>query len=183
MNFRSRGIVTRTLSLSLLCIVPIVDCMSDFYECTHDGKQFILLPFLLAGLLSCSHDNRGIVLIDADNFKTTESGKPVDLYTLESKNGLVMQVTNFGAHVVSLWVPDRDGRYDDVVLGHKSLDEYIDYRGERFISCVVGRYANRIANGQFTLDGITYNVPKTTTGRVCTVGSKGWTRWCGMSIR
>lgn len=112
-------------------------------------------------------------MIDADNFKTTESGKPVDLYTLESKNGLVMQVTNFGAHVVSLWVPDRDGRYDDVVLGHKSLDEYIDYRGERFIGCVVGRYANRIANGQFTLDGITYNVPKNNNGQSLHGGLKG----------
>lgn len=111
--------------------------------------------------------------MNADSFKTTESGKPVDLYTLESKSGLVMQVTNFGAHVVSLWVPDREGRYDDVVLGHKTLDEYIDYQGERFIGCVVGRYANRIANGQFTLDGVVYNVPKNNNGQSLHGGLKG----------
>ncbi len=136
-------------------------------------KKQLVLPFLFLSLFSCNKAEKGIVLMDAENYTSTIDGKPVELYTLESENGMVMQVTNFGAHVVSLWVADKDGKYDDVVLGHKTLDEYIDYQGERFVGCVVGRYANRIADGKFTLNGITYNVPKNNNGQSLHGGLKG----------
>ncbi len=133
----------------------------------------LFLPLILLGLLSCGDDGSEIALMDAKNFKMTIEGKPVDLYTLKSESGMVMQVTNFGAHVVSLWTIDKKGEFGDVVLGHKSLDEYIDYKGERFIGCVVGRYANRIANGKFVIDSVAYNVPKNNNGQSLHGGLKG----------
>ena len=133
----------------------------------------LFLPIILLGLLSCKNDGSDIILMNADNFKTTIDGKSVDLYTLKSESGMVMQVTNFGAHVVSLWTADNKGAFDDVVLGHKSLDEYMNYKGERFIGCVVGRYANRIADGKFVIDSIVYNVPKNNNGQSLHGGLKG----------
>ena len=133
----------------------------------------LFLPIILLGLLSCKNDGSDIILMNADNFKTTIDGKSVDLYTLKSESAMVMQVTNFGAHVVSLWTADNKGAFDDVVLGHKSLDEYMNYKGERFIGCVVGRYANRIADGKFVIDSIVYNVPKNNNGQSLHGGLKG----------
>ena len=133
----------------------------------------LFLPIILLGLLSCKNDGSDIILMNADNFKTTIDGKSVDLYTLKSESAMVMQVTNFGAHVVSLWTADNNGAFDDVVLGHKSLDEYMNYKGERFIGCVVGRYANRIADGKFVIDSIVYNVPKNNNGQSLHGGLKG----------
>ena len=91
-----------------------------------------------------------------ENFKAVVDGKPVSLYTL-TNGDLTMQVTNFGARVVSLWTPDRDGKMADIVLGYDKLDRYVNNTGERFLGAVVGRVANRIDSGRFTLDGKEYN--------------------------
>ena len=120
----------------------------------------------------CAADRNGVQLIPAANFDTVVDGKPVALYTL--RNGdLIMQVTNFGGRVVSLWVPDRDGNYADVELGYDNIDNYIDNPGERFLGAVVGPYANRIAGGRFVLDGKAYNLPKNNNGQTLHGGLKG----------
>lgn len=112
-------------------------------------------------------------LLDASAFTRTVDGKPVTLYTL--RNGdLTMQVTNFGARVVSLWTPDRTGAFEDVVLGYENLDRYLDNRGERFLGAALGRYANRIAEGRFTLDGKEYTLPLNDKGRTLHGGVKGF---------
>lgn len=111
-------------------------------------------------------------LLNKSAFDTSIDGKQVSLYTL--KNGdITMQVTNFGGRVVTLFVPDKNGKYEDVVLGFDSIDKYVHNAGERFIGPVVGRYANRIAKGQFTLDGITYNLPINNNGQSLHGGLKG----------
>lgn len=126
----------------------------------------------MAALTACgAADN--VKLVDARNFESTIDGKQVALYTLKSETGMTMQVTNFGGHVVSLWTPDKNGTMGDVVLGHNTLKEYVDFQGERFIGCVVGRYANRIAKGEFTLDSITYHVPLNNNGQSLHGGLKG----------
>ena len=126
----------------------------------------------MAALTACgAADN--VKLVDAQNFESTIDGKQVALYTLKSESGMTMQVTNFGGHVVSLWTPDKNGTMGDVVLGHNTLKEYVDFQGERFIGCVVGRYANRIAKGEFTLDSITYHVPLNNNGQSLHGGLKG----------
>lgn len=132
----------------------------------------LAFAFLAVALLSACSSN-GVKLVDAKNFESTIDGKPVALYTLTSPSGITMQVTNFGGHVVSLWVPDRNGNMADVVLGHNLLKEYVDYEGERFIGCVVGRVANRIANGKFTIDSTTYQVPINNNGQSLHGGLKG----------
>ncbi|MFR9672234.1 MAG: aldose epimerase family protein, partial [Rikenellaceae bacterium] len=80
------------------------------------------------------------------------------IYTLYA-GGVEMVVTNFGARVMKLFVEDRDGVAADVVLGYNTVEEYIDNKGERFYGAPCGRYANRIAKGHFTIDGVEYSLP------------------------
>ena len=110
-------------------------------------------------LVSCGPKKKEVKLIPAENFNTEVDGKHVSLYTLH--NGfLTMQVTNFGGRVVSLWMPDRNDSYEDVVLGYDHIDKYLNNNGERYLGAVVGRCANRISNGTFTLNGVEYQLPK-----------------------
>jgi aldose 1-epimerase len=64
-------------------------------------------------------------LINRQDFKSVIDGKKVDLFTLKNKNELVAQITNYGGRVVSLWVPDKSGRFEDIVLGYDSLEGYL----------------------------------------------------------
>lgn len=80
----------------------------------------------------------------------------MDIYTLTNKNGASAQITNYGGIVVTLNVPDRSGRLDDVVLGFDNLEEYL--KVHPFFGALVGRYGNRIANGKFSLHGVEYTL-------------------------
>ena len=91
-------------------------------------------------------------------FGKTEDGQQTDLYLLTNKNGVEAAITNYGGTVVTLKVPDRNGKFDDVVLGYDKLEDY--EAGKAYFGAIVGRYANRIAHAKFTLDGITYTLPK-----------------------
>lgn len=96
-------------------------------------------------------------IINEDDFKGTHKGKPTALYTLKNRNGMVVQITNFGAKIVSIYVPDRNGNFGDIVLGYESIEEYI--KGNPYFGAICGRYANRIADGKFVIDGKTYRLP------------------------
>jgi len=89
-------------------------------------------------------------------FGTTPAGEPVEAFTLTNAHGLQMRAASYGGIIVSLSVPDRDGRMADVVLGHDSLEGYIS--DSSYFGAIVGRYANRIANARFTVDGETYRL-------------------------
>jgi len=93
------------------------------------------------------------------DFQSTINGEQTDLYTLKNKNGIEMTITNFGARVIELWAPDRNGQFEDIVLGHDYIDKYVNYTGERFLGATIGRYGNRIADGRFAIDGIAYHLP------------------------
>jgi aldose 1-epimerase len=88
----------------------------------------------------------------------TRDGRPINLYTLTNANGVEVDTMNYGGIILSIRVPDRNGKFADIVLGHDDLDGYIP--NPPYIGAVVGRYANRIANGTFVLDGKTYTLPK-----------------------
>jgi aldose 1-epimerase len=134
----------------------------------------LFLIFLCLIFSSCKQTKgRTVRLLDPDNFTTLIGEKPVSLYTLESGKGLYMQVTNWGGRVVSLWTPDRNGNYDHIVLGYENIDRYISNTGERFLGAVVGRYANRIANGQFFLDKDTFRLPRNDNGQTLHGGTNG----------
>lgn len=84
--------------------------------------------------------------------------RPIILYTLKNSHGVEVRAMNYGGIIQSIRVPDRDGKFADVVLGHDTAEGYIP--NPPYIGAVVGRYANRIANGTFTLNGKTYTLPK-----------------------
>lgn len=134
-------------------------------------KKIVSLLAACAVLLSCGQD-KTVELIPADNFKAVVDGKNVALYTLKAGD-IIMQVTNYGARVVTLNTPDKDGNYEDIVLGYNNIDTYLNNPGERFLGAVVGPYANRIANGTYTIDDTVYNFPRNNNGQTLHGGDKG----------
>jgi aldose 1-epimerase len=88
----------------------------------------------------------------------TQGGRPVTLYTLTNSHGVEIKAMNYGGIILSIRVPDRKGQFADIVLGHETMEGYVP--NPPYIGAVVGRYANRIAGGAFTLGGKTYNLPK-----------------------
>lgn len=90
-------------------------------------------------------------------FGVTPDGQQVSIFTLTNDNGVEARVINLGGIIVSLKVPDRNGEFDDVALGFDSLEGYVDEHP--YFGAIIGRYGNRIANGQFTIDGETYQLP------------------------
>lgn len=136
--------------------------------------KFIYLLALTTAIFACNgRQKEEIPLLDKSAFETNIDGKPVSLYTLRSEGGLVMQVTNFGLRVISLWVPDKNGKYEDVSVGYENIEKYIHNPGERFLGSIVGRYANRIANGTFQLDGNQYQLPLNNNGQTLHGGLHG----------
>jgi aldose 1-epimerase len=94
--------------------------------------------------------------IKKEPFGNMVDGTPVDLYTLANARGVEARISNYGGTVVSLMVPDRNGAFEDVVLGFDTLEEYVEK--SPYFGCIAGRYANRIAKGRFTLDGVEYTL-------------------------
>lgn len=92
-------------------------------------------------------------------FGKTPDGRQIFLYTLKNPSGMEVKVTNYGGRIVSISVPDRNKHFADVVLGFDNLQQYLG--NNPFFGATVGRYANRIAKGMFTLDGKTYHIPIT----------------------
>lgn len=91
-------------------------------------------------------------------FGKTESGMPVDLLTLSNDNGLEVKISNYGGIVVSVMTPDRNGEFGDIVLGFDTLEEYVQQNP--YFGCIVGRCANRIAQGKFRLNGVAYKLAR-----------------------
>ena len=131
----------------------------------------ILFVAMVFAAAACARKNE-VALLPASSFETVVDGKDVSLYTLKA-GALTMQVTNFGGRVVSLWAPDKNGDYEDVVLGRSDIDSYLNNSGERFLGAVVGPYANRIAGGTYTIDGEVYNFPQNNNGQTLHGGLKG----------
>jgi aldose 1-epimerase len=110
-------------------------------------------------LVSCGPKKKEVKLIPTENFNMIVDGKNVSLYTLH--NGfLTMQVTNYGGRVVSLWMPDCNNSYEDIVLGYDHINKYVKNEGERYLGAVVGRCANRISKGTYSLNGVAYQLTK-----------------------
>ena len=131
-------------------------------------RNFIALCALL--LAACGSQEPKITLFSNEAFQTEADGKPVGIYTLRAGD-VTMQVTNYGARVVSLWTPDRAGDYEDIVLGYETIDRYINNDGERFLGAVVGPYARSTT------------CRSTTPARRSTAESTAWTAWSGTWFR
>jgi aldose 1-epimerase len=105
-------------------------------------------------------------------FGTTTAGEKVTQYTLTNVKGASVSIINYGGIVTSLKVPDRNGKLADVVLGFKTLAEY--EKPGPYFGALIGRYGNRIANGEFTLDHKTYHLARNNNGQSLHGGLKGF---------
>src|SRR5713101_8937160 len=126
-----------------------------------ENARVLLCALLFVGelLLGSSLSSQGMRGTSRKgSFGKTASGAQIDLYTLSNKKGMEVAITNFGATVVALKVPDRAGKVTDVVLGFDTLEGYEN--GTAYFGATVGRYGNRIAGGQFSIDGKTYTLPR-----------------------
>jgi len=89
-------------------------------------------------------------------YGTTTKGEAIDRFLLKNRTGIEVGIINYGGIITSLRVPDKQGEFDDVVLGYDTLSEYEACPAH--FGCITGRYANRISNGQFTIDGQSYQL-------------------------
>ncbi|WP_195662334.1 aldose epimerase family protein [Bacteroides congonensis] len=105
-------------------------------------------------------------------FQTEVDGKKTDLFTLRNKDNMEVCITNFGGRIVSVMVPDKDGQMRDVVLGFDSIQDYISKPSD--FGASIGRYANRINQGKFTLDGVEYQLPRNNYGHCLHGGPQGF---------
>ncbi len=129
-------------------------------------KGFLLLPIILL-LFACgenqtnannaSSDSTNTGIIDPKKFDTIVDGKPIKLYVLKNINNMEVAITNYGARIVSIRVPDRNNKFDNVVLGLPSIKAYLV--DNMYLGAVVGRYANRLAKGKYKIDGKEFNAP------------------------
>ena len=110
----------------------------------------LLLLLLLATVVAADAQ------VTKESFGKTADGQQVDLYTLHNTRGAEAKITNYGAIVTSLKVADRNGKFDDVVLGFNDFDSYL--KNDPYFGAIVGRYGNRIAKGRFTLNGVEYKL-------------------------
>ena len=117
---------------------------------------------LAAGLMGCATQEHSVSIslnnstCKKQSFGQTPDGKAVDLFVLTNAKGMVAKIMTYGAIVTELDTPDRNGKLNDIVLGFDNLDGYL--KGHPYFGAIVGRVANRIAKGKFTLNGVNYTL-------------------------
>jgi aldose 1-epimerase len=117
-----------------------------------------LSTFLFAVLLLISCAAFALAqTVTKQSFGKTADGQNIDIYTLRNAHGVEAKITNYGGILVSLKVPDRNGKFDDVVLGFNDLDTYLT-KNNPYFGAIIGRYGNRIAKGRFKLNGVEYKL-------------------------
>lgn len=113
--------------------------------------------------------------LDPRNFDAEYEGQSTCLVTLTNGSGMEVCVTNFGGRIVSIMVPDRNGEYRDVVLGFDRVSDYFPENNKTDFGASIGRYANRIGDGKFSIDGKEYQLPLNDNGVCCLHGGfSGW---------
>lgn len=117
-------------------------------------QHYLIMLLFAAG---CSKAPEQLPLVDPATFGGELDGKKVELYTLKNESGMTVQITNYGGRVVDLWVPDKEGKMEDVVLGYSTLDGYLK-SNEIYFGTLVGRYGNRIGQARFSLGDSVYTL-------------------------
>ena len=147
-------------------------------------SAFVFIIFLASAIVAHGRSSKAAHgAVEEQPFGTTKEGKKITLYTLTNSQHMEIRAMNYGAIIVSLRVPDRKGRVADIVLGHDTLEGYFD--NSPHLGGLVGRYANRIANGSFTLDGVKYSLPKNNGPNTLHGGIKGFDQavWQGTPLK
>jgi aldose 1-epimerase len=132
----------------------------------------VLIVVVLVYIAGCSAFGPPPKGISTAPFGTLAYGPEIAIYTLNNGNGIRARVMNYGGIVQSLEVPDRYGNVEDIVLGYDTLDEYVE--DNPYFGCIIGRYANRIGNARFTLDGIEYTLAANNGSNSLHGGIKGF---------
>ena len=127
----------------------------------------IIIALLFTGIVCGQQTNNTSVKVLG-----THNGHEVYLYTLTNNSGNVIKVTNYAAKIVRIEVPDKFGNKDNITPGSEELDRIT--KGDPFGGAIIGRYANRIANGKFTLDGTEYNLSINNPPNTLHGGKNGW---------
>ncbi|HEY6547075.1 MAG TPA: aldose epimerase family protein [Vicinamibacteria bacterium] len=124
-----------------------------------------------------------VLLAGAEPWGKTATGETVELFTLKNAKGAEAKITSFGGTLVSLKAPDRKGRPEEITLGFDSPEPYI--KGSPFFGSLVGRYGNRIAGGQFTLDGKVHSLPRNNGPNTLHGGTRGFDKvlWTGRELK
>lgn len=138
--------------ISLLALIAVVGC-------TNKQQETPLEETTLSGL-------------KRTDFQSVVNGDSTDLYLLKNANGMEVTVTNYGGRIVSVMVPDKEGNMQDVVLGYDSIADYMAVNND--FGATIGRYANRIANGKVTIDGVEYDLPTNNFGHTLHGGPNGF---------
>ena len=138
--------------ISLLALIAVVGCTNKqqetpLEETTHSGLK-------------------------RTDFQSVVNGDSTDLYLLKNANGMEVTVTNYGGRIVSVMVPDKEGNMQDVVLGYDSIADYMAVNND--FGATIGRYANRIANGKVTIEGVEYDLPTNNFGHTLHGGPNGF---------
>lgn len=110
--------------------------------------------------------------VSRKDFGITPEGEEVYLFTLKNSNGVEVSITNFGGAITSIMAPDRNGEFADVALGYDTLEEYV--KNPRYLGALIGRYANRIAGGKFSLNRVEYQLAQNNGANHLHGGTKGF---------
>jgi aldose 1-epimerase len=154
----------RFLALAAFSLLTLAACNNDGKESATGGDT--------AAKSNNTNKTTGSAL-DRKAFQDNIDGKPTDLYILKNGNGMTAAITNYGGRITSLLVPDRTGQMTDVVVGHGSVQDFVN-SGEAYFGATIGRVGNRIANGKFTLDGKEYTMAKNNGPNTLHGGKKGF---------
>lgn len=137
-------------------------------------KKTWMLSLVAMGLLLACGEKEGKLVsgLEKSKFVSEANGKPTALYVLKNTQGAEVCITNYGGRVVSIMVPDKNGKMTDVVLGYDNIADYLASDGN--FGALIGRYGNRIAKGTFVLDSVTYQLPQNNNGNTLHGGPRGF---------
>lgn len=142
-----------------------MECIMNYFT------KFIIALTILIVITSCDNSSKKGMNIKKERFGKVD-GKTVDLYTLTNSSNIEMKVTTYGGIVTSLKLPDKNGNFDDVVLGYNDLNGYI--QKNPYFGAIIGRYGNRIGNAKFTLEGQEYSLAQNDGANNLHGGVKGF---------
>jgi aldose 1-epimerase len=149
----------------------------------------VLCAAVCLAVVACKKDDQAPakgetnMSVKQEPFGMLPDGTPIAIFTLTNKNGITARIMTYGAILVSLRLPDRNGRFADVVLGFDDLAGYLGTHP--YFGAIVGRYANRIAKGRFTLNGATYTLAQNNNGNSLHGGLRGFDKvvWKAEPVR
>ena len=136
-------------------------------------KTLLSICILTLAFSACTNNKKTVELFPERNFDTIVDSKKVAIYTIKNANGMAAQFTNYGARLVDLWVPDKNGKLKDVVWGFENIKGYLN-ANDLYAGPIVGRFGNRIGKGQFTVDGKSYQLTLNNNGNHLHGGTNGF---------